>query len=241
MTKRTLASQRATAQKPNMTARYLELRLQKTNLFDRLTLAITNRMPISARTSQVDDHIQNFFNRLIRRDALRNAILSGETIPDTKLLLYAVRSARTDVRDSGREPVCRDLYGAKAEHERRTGPRPELTARTKFNDGLVRTWDQDGMAVMVEIPDYSDVALEDRLHFESIWKRAVAILKRKKPKAWRRYVEVLRMKYEGYSTKDIAQVQGVSRHRAAGLTATLRETMHEAANEGRFDSVLQQQ
>ena len=57
---------------PNLTAKWVDEHYRK--LYDRLHSYLGRKMPVSARRSKVEDHINEFFTNLINRDGLRSRI-----------------------------------------------------------------------------------------------------------------------------------------------------------------------
>jgi DNA-directed RNA polymerase specialized sigma24 family protein len=99
---------------PNATAKWLEQHYRP--LYARLHSYLERKMPKSKELEKVDDHIQTFFTSLIRRDGLRTRIEEGAPIRYSQICAWARRSAITEIRDEGTEPVCR-LHGALTKKE----------------------------------------------------------------------------------------------------------------------------
>lgn len=99
---------------PNATSKWLEQHYLP--LYTRLHSYLERKMPKSAELDKVDDHIQTFFSNLIRRDSLRTRIEEGASIPYSQVCAWARRSAISEIRDEGTEPVCR-LQGALTKKE----------------------------------------------------------------------------------------------------------------------------
>lgn len=95
---------------PNATAKYIGENFKK--LYDRITLSLRRRMPRSEMFDKVDDHAANWIERVIQRDGLRTRLEAGKSIPPSQACAWARRSAYTDIRNEGREPVCRVFHGA---------------------------------------------------------------------------------------------------------------------------------
>jgi RNA polymerase sigma factor (sigma-70 family) len=90
---------------PNATSKWLEQHYRP--LYARLHSYLGRKMPKSKELEKVDDHIQTFFTSLIRRDGLRTRIEEGKSIPYSQICAWARRSAITEIRDEGTEPVER--------------------------------------------------------------------------------------------------------------------------------------
>jgi len=104
---------------PNLTAKWVEKNYRP--LYERLSTYLTRKMPVSAELLKVDDHIQEFFVNLIKRDGLKTRIEDGRSIPYSQVCAWAKRSAYSEIRDEGTEPVCRILHGALTKKEVQSG------------------------------------------------------------------------------------------------------------------------
>ena len=51
------------------------------------------------------------------------------------------------------------------------------------------------------------------------------MVKKYKPGAWERYVHLLMLKAQGFSTQEIAEQEGVNCHRAAKMISTVRQML----------------
>ena len=221
----------------NLTAEFLDRRLKATggadgSLMGLLRASVTKRLPRSASAGLVDEHLHNWFVRFIGRDSLRERLLRGQAVPDTLLATYAVRSGFTDIRKMGTDPVCRELYGARTEREREAQQRK----RAPLSREDV-TWKQEGSHLVVgdfRDTDTQDASQEflDTVEFETLWANVERAVRTRKPKAWPRYLEVLRMRFEGFTVKEIAGVEGVSRYRASSIVSEARRCLREAREVG---------
>jgi hypothetical protein len=100
---------------PNVTAQWIDENYRK--LYKRLHSYLERKMPVSAKKVKVEDHIQTFFCNLINRDGLRTRIEEGKSIPYSQVCAWARRSAYSEIRDEGPEPVCRLFHGALTKKE----------------------------------------------------------------------------------------------------------------------------
>lgn len=212
---------------PNLTAKWFEKHLRKPELAKLMRQALSKHLPVSARTGQIEDHLQEYFLRAIRRDAFAKMLAAGEDLPYSKVVAYCLNSGRTDARDAGTEPVCRTLYGARTEKERRLAPIDPIEVPE------VKTVDTDGSIISGEMtPD-----LDEQTLFEETWAGILRIVEEKKPHAFERYSAVVRMLYlEQLSVNDIAQRLGVSRNRATTIVAEARRCVKDGfADQGIYD------
>jgi len=189
--------------------------------------AVSSKLPISAHTDKVEDHVQNCLLRLIRRDSLRERILAGKKIPNSLLATYAVRAGYTDIRDEGKDPVARELYGARTQTEIQKGV---LAKSPVGNNHVVWQKEEGHAAEMLDISCSEDPlhVTEDWMQFEGVMEQVEDLVRHKKPKAWMRYVGIIRMRVCGFTIRDIASEEGVSTHRAASIVAEARRVVKEA-------------
>jgi hypothetical protein len=196
--------------------------------------ALCRRLPVSANAGMIDDHIQNYWLKAIRLNSLRKLLQDGGKVPYSKVVAYCVNSGRTDARDMGTEPVCRELYGARTEKERRERkdqPTPQ------FGDKPLGAWDTDGN---MKSPDDADTTIDDTvMDFDIIWSQVENVVHDEKPQAWQRYSNILAMRARGLSTREIAAVENVSRNRAASMLAEARRCVRKGATEGNLDGFIE--
>jgi len=216
----------------NSTALFLEERLKgpkglKGPFWNHLRNSISKRLPKSAEADTVDDHIQNCWLKMIRLDALRTRIEAGLHINASHLITYATRTAFTDIRNMGTEPVCRELYGARTERERRRG-----TYLPPIRDSRLSGYRKSATATTwVDVVD-TGLTLDERVSFEQMWLLVEKVIRTKKPNAGARYVKIVEALFKGFTVKDIASDETVSPYRAAGIIAEARRCMREAAKDG---------
>lgn len=242
----------------NVTSEFLQKRLAETGglrgtLYGLMESAVKAKLPMSATIGIVDDHIQTCMLKLVQRDALRERILSGTKVTDSHLATYAVRSGFTDIRRDGTEPVCREMYGArtererskmKAERERREREEQEgFEVRPTVTKDKRITWHRDDGEWMT-IADVEDTEAVDgdvamaQMAFEDTWQRIEAIVRANSPRAWQRYVTILHRVTDGWSIKEIARAEGVSRNRAATLVAEARKCVRDSRDADLLSAVL---
>lgn len=96
------------------TAKWLDSALRNTNLHNQLKDAISFRLPKSHRVGMSEDHVQNAYLRWLEADALAKHVHEGSGSP-SNVRWWAVKSAYKDIREMGREPVLRQMIGARTE------------------------------------------------------------------------------------------------------------------------------
>lgn len=100
---------------PNVTAQHLGKHWNE--LWSRITLHLRRKMPRSEEFGKIEDHAMNWLERVMQRDGLRGRLEAGKSIPPSQVQAWARRGAYTDIRNEGREPVCRVLHGALTKKE----------------------------------------------------------------------------------------------------------------------------
>lgn len=212
---------------PNLTAQWFTKHLtppkggRDSELMRMLRGAVTKHMPLSARRGLIEDHIQNFMVKVIHRDSFAELLSDGGDVLYTKVASYCVNSSRSDARDMGTDPVCREMMGARTDKERRQPPQPEQPEVTVYQN--VR--DTDGNLL-------SPVEANDpEQDFETVWKRVEEVAMSRRPKAWKLYAPVLRLKAEGFSTQEIAAKQGINRNLVAKMIVSGRQVLRDVGVE----------
>ena len=100
---------------PNVSAEYLAHNFEE--LYNRITLHLRRSMRRSEMFDKIDDHAMNWITRVIQRDGLRKHVDLGQTVAPSRICAWARRGAYTDIRNEGREPVCRVFHGALTKRE----------------------------------------------------------------------------------------------------------------------------
>jgi len=95
---------------PNMTTQFLADNWDK--LYGKGTLALRRKMPRSEAFGKVEDHFMNWAEKIMQRDGLRSRIEGGKSIAPSQVSGWARKAAYTEIRNEGREPVCRIFNGA---------------------------------------------------------------------------------------------------------------------------------
>ena len=224
------------ASAPNETAEWLAEHLAggtTGRLYRTMRAALSRRLPVSAAAHLLEDHIQNFMLRAIRRNAFRKLLADGGSVPYSKVVAYCVNSGRTDARDMGTEPICREMLGARTERERRE--KREANNEDELIDDRSRAWDTDGNIL---VPDDGQSNDSNDIDFDLVWKQIENIVHEEKPNAWERYSGIIAMKANGLTTKEIARAEGVSRNRAASMLAEARRVVRSGFSGNRLDGFL---
>jgi len=212
---------------PNATSKFLDQRIRDTgglrgSFMATLRSAVTSKLPVSYTVGLVEDHIQNCFERLIRRDSLRDRLDAGHEITDHQIAMFAVRAGYTDIRDSGTDPVAREMVGARTEREREKGvithpiTDPRVVWASPDSGEHPGTW--------VDIVDTS-ANQEEAVQFAQVWDRLEGAIRRHKPTVADRYIGILRAKMNGNTVSDIAEEENVSDFRASAMMAEIRRVL----------------
>jgi hypothetical protein len=209
----------------NATSEFLDKRLRDSHGSFMATLrnAVAKKLPVSHAVGIVDDHIQNCFMRLIARDSLRDRLTAGYKVTDQQIALFAVRAGFTDIRDSGTDPVCREMYGARTEREREKG-----VVFAPIHDARV-VWATEGdehPGTWMDIADNSENQ-EDAVAFAQVCGRLEDTIRKYKPTVADRYIGILRSKATGGTINSIADGEGVSSCRASAMMAEVRRVLRK--------------
>jgi hypothetical protein len=211
----------------NATSKFLDKRIMATgglrgSFMTILRSAVISKLPVSNAVGMVEDHIQNCFERLIRRDSLRERLAAGHPITDQQIAMFAVRAGYTDIRDSGTDPVAREMVGARTEREREKG----VVTHPITDPRVVWASPESGEAPGTWI-DIADTAAnqEDEMQFAQIWSRMEDTIRKHKPNAADRYIGILRAKVDGNTVGDIADGEDVSNFRATSMMAEIRRVL----------------
>jgi hypothetical protein len=227
----------------NLTAKWIEAQGQP--LIDKLRLWLGAKLKRSRVISQVDDHVQQFLLNMVKRDALREALLSGETISLAKIKGYTHNQGKTDIRDNSRNPVCRAIHGAltpKEQAEHKT--RPPITVRvsrpTKAHENPNFTWapsdNAEGATVpMEDIEDITSIDLMDqKLAFDTGFAAVEDVLRRRAPHNADQYTAVLYNRIVmDMTVREISEHMKITRNQAASLLRTAKNIIQREREAGR--------
>jgi len=223
----------------NLTATYLGRRMLDTGgptgtFYNTLAYAVIKKLPLSANRDRINDHVQTFLAKLITRDSLRGKLLAGERIQDSLLGTYAVRSAYSDCRDWGTEPIERELYGARTETERHrererdqeTKPEEQenpLWGTPEVNPLVTHFLDQENGWDVEDMAESAKARLvDDRITWEAIWSQVRATLK---ARHIGQAAEILRLHgHEDMTVDEIGLQMGLPIHRVSVLLAQAQKT-----------------
>lgn len=172
---------------------------------------IIRKCPISNRIGAIDDHVQEFFTRLIHRDALRSRLESGQSIPYSLVASWGVRSAFVDIRNAGTNPICREQHGARTEKEVK-----EMRAS---GDGAPQLSRKPSITLLSNLPsaDVSTHDVEETIWFNQFWAKFEGIVRARFPGDAELYMQVLRAKLNEDSVSAIADSVGVNERRVRAI------------------------
>jgi hypothetical protein len=184
---------------------------------------VAKKIPISAAGSMVEDHIQECFSNLIRRNALAKELsLKNEDIENSKLALYVMRSSWNDIRNGGQNPVMREFYFFRTESEKTKAPKAKV-------DGDITTVERtSGMEIIKHSLDETET--------DNLWERIRTILKGLYPESWVKFYEVLQKRAEGFSLKEIASSVSLSIKQINTFLATIQDPIR-AVVKGQSEAV----
>jgi len=236
----------------NLTAKWIEKQGQP--LIDQLRVWLGGKMRRSQVLGQVEDHVQQFLLNMIKRDSLREALLTGDKISFAKVKGYAHNQGRTDTRDASRNPVCRAIHGALTPKEvKEYRVRKPLTVRStqpsKAHENPNFTWaaNSDGLNEGATVPmeaveDETTVSMvEQKLAFDAGFAAVEDILRRRAPQNAEQYKQVLynRIVLE-MTVREISEHMKITRNQAASLLRTAKNIIQREreAGRGRLDEAF---
>ena len=121
----------ATTLKENLTARYFEKNWNV--VYPEICLFLRKKLRISAASDLVEDHAMHFITRCIAKDSLYKFLSQGRDPSLLNLVWFAYRSAISEMRPWGRDPVTRCLRGARTPLEVRTWKRRNVDKHSEYH------------------------------------------------------------------------------------------------------------
>ena len=245
-------------QGPNLTAQWIAHHWRV--LWPRVIRHLNRKMGRSAEFNKVEDHVANYFSGLIIRDGLRNYIEAGRRIAPSEVCAWARKSAYSDIRNEGREPVCRTLHGALTKKEialfdPRGWPdvivpstighsdRLDISAQ-RFQMGDFGDEAPDGTAYILDTHDFEEEVVAEQA-IELIVNRMSSVITAnispEKDPEWHRGVAIDRFVLE-MSVKEIAASRGLNyetdRNKITLALNRVRKAMEGARDAGDLDDVM---
>jgi DNA-directed RNA polymerase specialized sigma24 family protein len=241
---------------PNPTAVYLGENFNK--LWGRITLHLRRKMPKSDVLDKVEDHAANWFERVMQRDGLRSRLDQGKPPAPSQACAWARKSAYTDIRNEGREPVCRVFHGALTKPEiplhdvsnwvERVIPRT-INDSDRLSGGRYaeHSEDDDSQGNMIEnlADEFSfEDEFADSNAFDHVLSRLSEIIHEElddeMDPAWHEQVMLDRF-VRDMTVREIAEAHGMSddqRNRVSRAIDKVRDVMQKARDVGEFDEFL---
>ena len=224
--------------KTNITTKFLDTLLHPNGrrndaLWNTLRNAVSHKLPMSAKTDIIDDHIQNCLLKIMARDSFRERLLAGIIPTASHLASYAVNAGYTDVRDSGKEPVARAQCGAQTTSERKNGIKPALPSSLRS----IPIHKSDGHLMDVDFTNDAhspEGEILRKLSFDEFWEQVKAIIKKRKTAD--RDLRVLRMKIEGHTAKDIAAVEKIKPIQVNSIILKAEKYIRQSPLSGEFQT-----
>ena len=213
--------------KGNLTSQFLNKRIKESQggLLRKMRKKISYKLVFSERCHLVDDYVQNCLLRMIARDSLKSRIKLGFPIEDYHITAWALRSALTDVRNQGTEPIHRELHWAKTSTERKNGAK-----RGTLSDPCV-LWESDKDGQVQRSPEIKDLGssfnitnVEDAIQFNDIWGQVTEIIDFEFPNS-PDYLKAFQMHIEGATYAEVAQGLCIPKHKATSLIRDARDVV----------------
>lgn len=214
----------------NETAKWFEKRLTRSSLGEDSPLmvymrkTISNVLPFSSMGGMAEDHIQSFLEKMIRRNALRKLIvIDGESgIPDSKIGLYLRRSSYNDIRNEGKNPVLRELYGFRTESEKDGDYEPKSA---ELNPAEFKTPLKKGTRAGHHNLD-DDLLPVSGVDKSAFWMSVHDTLENRYPNDFEYFFTVLRLRAEGYNFTAISKEVNRSISTVKNSIEELRSTLN---------------
>lgn len=212
----------------NVTARWFDAHMAA--LYPILEKKIRARCQVSHYIGTTMDHVQEYLRRAIHRDAFRSRLEAGQSIPLSQVAVFALRSAQNDIRNSGSEPVCRELYGARTEREVKHGDGPERDRSTWRKSARMRSVRAEEGSV-VDMADAVDgvssaPSLDETVAFQQVWSRLeVHIRKTFQAGEIDLILAFLRARMQGASIAETASVLHIEPGRAQVIHRRIRSEL----------------
>lgn len=160
---------------------------------------------MSRTINEVDDFVQSAFLRLIEKNYLSTYIREGREIKDVNIAFFATRTAISQLRKNGRNPVCRTLYGAMTETEQRKGVydrhHPDCRDQVTF-------YDEEGQK---ETHIYEVIDYDSRVSLQELLAKIEDL----------EISELVHKKALGYTLKEISEDSGRPQYEVSRLFKTL--------------------
>jgi hypothetical protein len=197
--------------KPNKTSVWLQEHLKggtNSKLWKVLEQSLKYKCGMSMRVSQIEDHIQAFFEKLVRRDSLKEKIENNLPIYYKQLAVYAVNSAKNDMRDNGSNPVCRELHGARTDTEMKGGKASSFHASGMIS--AVKRKDEDDKVFMELVDDTSSQMMESYIDYPDFMKELFNKIHPYFRKDTPKVLKALELLADGESKQDIMDETGIA-------------------------------
>ena len=160
---------------------------------------------------------------MIARDALKSRIESDLPITYSHIAAYCVRSAYNDIRDSGTNPILREMVGARTEVEIKKGvsgvsmPLDQLNVQYRVINHINEEGFRD-----VEIIDMA-THIEEKKGFEDVWQQIKEYAVSSKDPM---ILDILGLKLEGHSLSEIGDKLQMNPIKVATSIRALRNRLH---------------
>jgi len=198
------------------------LQQQGAGIIEKMRSTLRRKLPVSATMELIDDHVNNFIVRLIRRDSIRKLRDKGKRVVPSKIVSYCVRSAYTDIRSWGVDAHCRTMMGARTEQNRKNGD--DTRDRAPLGEDVIIVRDSKGHATF----DYVDhdggfMGAHIAAGIDELRGRVVDDFMGSHPEDWQDYAEVMDMMTDGLEVAQIAEFKGVPYRTASRMVRACQE------------------
>lgn len=244
---------------PNVTTVWLAEKLATTNLEARLNAHLSQKLPISLASGRIEEHIQDYLLSVMERDAWRKRIEAGKPPTRRQICEWATKAAYSTCRKDGQDANMRCMYRARTARDREVDingnpvPRNPSSYTLPVDTQVISLGENeegrrgavtgsDAVGSMLDVADPLSLDAEEAiigtLAMNQSVNRIKSVLRKRKPGADGRYADEILEAYRlGYSTKELAEEQGVSLNRASTLWAEMRRTLRDAIADGDLEDV----
>ena len=211
---------------------------------------LSNKLAKSYNLGEIDDLINNYLADILASKAFQERIIRGDLPTHKTLASWALRRAYSKFRNAGKDAHERSLREANTSRERTRNLEGDLDreaihhavveistfgehtpihlVNTKEGQDSAMAGHHSGMPLLdVVDPLDAEDALTAALDKQRGLARLEKAVKAHKAGAPDRYWGIYDKVCDGFSCKEIADAEGVSRNRAASLTASLRDSLSD--------------
>jgi DNA-directed RNA polymerase specialized sigma24 family protein len=216
---------------------------------DVLCRELGRRWSRSRDTGRIEDHVMNFVAKKIKEDRFKRHLQDGKPLPMPFLLMCAHRSAISDFRGYGTDPVMRIQVGARTEtelHQRAEDDTYGLDFEHNYAWGGHHAWrsDRDHWERRHEYAHFNSglddveelVAGVDQ--FNAAMERIESLLERQPEKKREQRARLLKEMKRDSKMKEIAESLNVQRSTVSNQIHAMKKELRKSLDRGAFRGIL---